>query len=240
MTDLHAFFAVETEAIDADCLERQRQQIWIRLTLPLCLRSFDSKRGKESIEEGEFVLSFRLKLTVEQSESEEAHTSHYEILEYQIDDLWPEVTRFESKLSAILTRLTVPSALSMVGVIEEFYLAIEDELNYPDKSVIVRDFFYPVFDARHWGRHPLSPSQSDQKNSNNSVLLMSPSSPTTQASYRARALYDFQALMQGELSFQENDVLQIFANLGNGWLTARKVGDEAASGLIPENYIERL
>ncbi len=230
---MHSFFAIETEPVDADSLERQRQQIWIHLTLPLALRSFDSKSGKESLEEGEFVLSFRLKL------EDAAASSHYEIVEYKMNALWPEVSGFEDCLDAILQHLTAPSTLSIVGVIEEFYLAVEERLNYPEKVVVVRDFFYPIFDARHWGRHEL-PQQADDNQRTHSPASLCPTSPTAHSSYRARALYDFQALMQGELSFQENDILQVFANLGNGWLTARKVGDEAASGLIPENYIERL
>ena len=186
------------------------------------------------------MLSFRLKLTAPGEEN----VSHYEIVEYKVYELWPEASKLESKLKAIMTRLTVPSTLSMIGVIEEFYLAVEEELNYPDKIVNVRDFFYPIFDARHWGRHSSAQASNDAQSANSSSAMsshhLSPSSPTAHSSYRARALYDFQALMQGELSFQENDILQVFANLGNGWLTARKVGDEAASGLIPENYIERL
>lgn len=235
---MHAFFHIETEAIDADSIERQQQEIWIRITLPISLRCYDQKSGTEGREDGKFVLSLRLKLRG----CEEETPLQYEIAEFIMDGLWPEVSQFAGKLAAILERLTNPPRLSIVGVIEEFYFATEEELNYPDKDIVVRDFFYPIFDARHWGRYEAHQDASGKQAAygSSSASSSSSSSPTAQAFYRARALYDFQALMQGELSFQENDILQVFANLGNGWLTARKIGDDSASGLIPENYIERL
>jgi len=161
----------------------------------------------------------------------------------------------ESWINNCLTNLIATSdALGpqpISAILEEFYVALE-EFNYPSKSIIERDYFYPVFDPRHWNRHAKVTSAKNDTGSN--------------ASYRARALYDFQALMQGELSFQENELLQVLADLGNGWLTARKVvkcdednddndpgggerlvlvhspnlEDSQQIGLIPENYIERL
>lgn len=271
MADLQSFFKIETEAIDADSLQLQRQQIWIRLRLPIVQRTVDSNTGKETVNSGNLQLSLRLKLNSttdkedevkegEKSDSIEiveesapnaisapsATTEPYSISEFSFqnisEDWWS--TEFESKLRQILQRL-IDANLSLVAVIEDFYYAVEEELNYPDKEVILRDFFYPIFDDRHWGRFPQNERTGNGANDSSNMLL-SPSSMNV--SYRARALYDFQALMQGELSFQENDILQVFANLGNGWLTARKISgadgssgnNNNNSGLIPENYIERL
>lgn len=165
----------------------------------------------------------------------------YEIIEVKISELKEDST-YSGNLLEIFESLIHPNDLSLLNVIEEFYIKLEDQ-NYPNKAVICRDYYYPVFDCRHWGRsQSSSKSQSSTDNSSSSSSI----------SYRARALYDFQALMQGELSFQENEVLIVLANLGNGWLTARRTStssstsineitsDDTMTGLIPENYIERL
>ena len=160
----------------------------------------------------------------------------YEIIEVKISELNESINSI--KLSEIFETLIHPSDISLLNVIEEFYIKLEEK-NYPNKIIICRDYYYPVFDCRHWGRSQSSTkSQSSNDNASSSI------------SFRARALYDFQALMQGELSFQENEVLIVLANLGNGWLTARRTskssisinetGDDTITGLIPENYIERL
>lgn len=151
-----------------------------------------------------------------------------------------------SKITEIFELLIQENDHSLLDVIEQFYIKLEDQ-NYPKKEVICRDYYYPVFDCRHWGR-----SSSANKSQNKSQsLLVDANGNDSSISYRARALYDFQALMQGELSFQENEILIVLANLGNGWLTARRTsssfnsinditGDDTITGLIPENYIERL
>ena len=189
-----------------------------------------------------------------------------------------------NRLNEILTDLLSCKNISLLTLIEEFYIKLE-EANYPFKEVICRDFYYPVFDSRHWGRRPSqtqsqkqparsflsspasssdsSDSSSSKKITNNQIFIgvhSNDSSSSFSISYRARALYDFQALMQGELSFKENEILIVLANLGNGWLTARRFGtttttnsssssssynnnytaDDSVTGLIPENYIERL
>lgn len=169
----------------------------------------------------------------------------YEIVEVKISELneETELSPNSTNLLEIFESLIQSTELSLLNVIEEFYIKLEDR-NYPNKAIICRDYYYPVFDCRHWGR-----SQSSKKSQSSTDH----SSSLSSVSYRARALYDFQALMQGELSFQENEVLIVLANLGNGWLTARRTsttfsstsinemaGDDTITGLIPENYIERL
>lgn len=178
-----------------------------------------------------------------------------------------------SRLKSIFSELLKSKEISLLNLIEDFYINLE-ESNYPEKEVICRDYYYPVFDSRHWGRSNLVKSANANGSSSNLFHLLATNSTTTTTTtnnssttinsttissitissppsqaiiYRARALYDFQALMQGELSFQENEILLVFANLGNGWLTARRVtstgvldADDATVGLIPENYIERL
>jgi hypothetical protein len=160
------------------------------------------------------------------------------------------VCEFEAAIETIFRKLIAirseKHSMPISSILEDFYQAIE-EYNYPDKSIIERDYYYPVFDPRHWGRH-LNLSFAHAASSY-TTFPGSVGAANLNVSYRARAMYDFQALMQGELSFQENEVLQVLANLGNGWLTARKVHDsrggspsseDALTGLIPENYIERI
>lgn len=166
----------------------------------------------------------------------------YEIIEVKISELNESISSSSTtKLSEIFESLIHPSDISLLNVIEEFYIKLEEK-NYPNKMVICRDYYYPVFDCRHWGRSQSSSSNKSQTPTDNSS--------SSSISYRARALYDFQALMQGELSFQENEMLIVLANLGNGWLTARRTStssnsineasDDTTTGIIPENYIERL
>lgn len=52
--------------------------------------------------------------------------------------------------------------------------------------------------------------------------------------------------MEGELSIKENETLLVLANLGNGWLSARRQSpargeeDENVTGLVPENYVQKI
>lgn len=167
----------------------------------------------------------------------------YEIIEVKVSELNEEADK--DKLTELFESLIHPNDIPLLSVIEEFYIKLE-EYNYPAKTVICRDYYYPVFDSRHWGRSQSLNPEPDANNNNSSPN----NNNNFSLSYRARALYDFQALMQGELSFQENEILVVLANLGNGWLTARRtstssaqvneLSDDTIAGLIPENYIERL
>ena len=99
------------------------------------------------------------------------------------------------------------------------------------KDISIRDFCYSVYDPRHWGR-PL-PGLLDRLAQHNQV-------------WRARAKCDFDAGAEGELSIREGELLFVLADLGNGWLSARKhpvgVDDEhgGKTGLVPENYMQRI
>lgn len=97
----------------------------------------------------------------------------------------------------------------MIGFIDSFYYCLEDWL-HPHKESIVRDFCYSVYDPRHWGR-PFP-----------GLLDRFPSDEGSQAVWKAKARFDFDAAAEGELSIRENELLLILGNLGNGWLTARR------------------
>lgn len=43
--------------------------------------------------------------------------------------------------------------------------------------------------------------------------------------------------MEGELSVEAAEVLLVLKNLGNGWVFARQ---RSQTGLVPENYIQRI
>lgn len=49
--------------------------------------------------------------------------------------------------------------------------------------------------------------------------------------YKARAKFDFDAGGEGEMSIKENEILYILANLGNGWLSARRPSPTAAAAV---------
>jgi len=55
---------------------------------------------------------------------------------------------------------------------------------------------------------------------------------------KARALYDFKAQEQGELSFANGEELVITQDIGGGWLKAKN--QYGIEGLIPGNYVQTL
>lgn len=55
--------------------------------------------------------------------------------------------------------------------------------------------------------------------------------------YEAKVMYPYQAVLEGELTVDADDVLLILKNLGNGWVCARR---QSQTGLVPENYIQRV
>jgi len=57
-------------------------------------------------------------------------------------------------------------------------------------------------------------------------------------SFEAKALYDFEAVGEGELTLRIGDVITVTdTNVGQGWWMATNGGNE---GIIPEAYVERL
>lgn len=218
-------------------------------------------KEEEAEEESKIMVKGQKEVIGSEAESE-ANESNPVIEEdevpYEIED-FEIVEKLECEenqvLESILKELIELEDLALLNLIEEFYIRLEST-NYPHKDIICRDYYYPIFDNRHWGRPKTAHSSSTSKSSSGPLSSYSHGNsssldlPGGTLSYRARALYDFQALMQGELSFQENEVLVVLANLGNGWLTARRSSDtnsgpaletdDNMTGLIPENYIERL
>jgi len=54
----------------------------------------------------------------------------------------------------------------------------------------------------------------------------------------ARAIFDFKATIEGELSFKENDILLVVHMQGDGWWECERLAD-GKTGLAPYNYLER-
>jgi hypothetical protein len=242
--DLKELFTVQID--DFDRIE-EGKLFWLQVDLPVFFR-FD-----DSITEDKRKIGFKIKQKDDDEEVDGGNELSYEILEFKIDESTEKVDTAvpcdDETFKTILTDLITDKSKPLLSVIEDFYIRMEEH-NHPHKEIVRRDFYYPVFDCRHWGRSNLTTSSDGGSGHGRNS---SRSDSGTNLSYRARALYDFQALMQGELSFAENDILIVLANLGNGWLTARR--DESSStttthannlftddstGLIPENYIERV
>lgn len=169
------------------------------------------------------------------------------------DEEIAEIIRRAMERSRRIYRRRTGENPSIVCFIDSLYYTLE-ERNYPDKRVIIRDFCYSVYDPRHWGR--LLPSLLDRVSAS--------------CSYRAQAKFDFTAAAEGELSIRKNDLLYVLADFGNGWLSVRRPYNnrntsdddgppsptldekdkdsslrddsvnEALTGLVPENYVERL
>lgn len=55
----------------------------------------------------------------------------------------------------------------------------------------------------------------------------------------ARAIFDFKATIEGELSFKENDLLLVVHMQDDGWWECEKL-DNGKTGLAPYNYLERV
>lgn len=68
-----------------------------------------------------------------------------------------------------------------------------------------RDFQYPIYDPRHWG------------------YSLPGREPKRTCNYDARAIYNYKAINNEELSFKQDELLHIYSNLGNGWLMAKKI-----------------
>ncbi|KAJ3370100.1 HOG (high osmolarity glycerol) pathway protein [Allomyces arbusculus] len=87
----------------------------------------------------------------------------------------------------------------------------------------IRDFGWPTSSPLHWGNYPiLSPTPSTTSDIDNLFPC------------HARALYDFEAQDESELSFTEGAALFILERRYPGWLVASLDDNE---GLVPENYV---
>lgn len=98
---------------------------------------------------------------------------------------------------------------------------VPNSLNALDQRLFSRDFAYPVSNPLHFGHR---------------TKAVRASIPPLE-NYEARVVYPYDAAIDGELSVEANDVLLVLKNLGNGWVCARR---RLQTGLVPENYIQRI
>lgn len=98
---------------------------------------------------------------------------------------------------------------------------IQYRLKILDQRMFSRDFAYPVSSPLHFGHR---------------TKAIRASIPPLE-NYEARVVYPYDAAIDGELSVDANEVLLVLKNLGNGWVCARR---RSQTGLVPENYIQRI
>lgn len=88
-------------------------------------------------------------------------------------------------------------------------------------KILIRDYAYPPQNPLHFGHLP-------------------PKSTAATENYPAKVIYSFESSMAGEMSVELGDILTVMKNLGNGWVSARRKDGEMESGLVPENYVQRI
>ncbi|KAF9420809.1 Proto-oncoprotein vav [Podila epigama] len=123
-----------------------------------------------------------------------------------------------------------------------------------DLVITIRDFAYPKTQPYHYGHYPPTPEyeESDieeddepmgwypagQQEEPSGVFDSYESSTTNgRTCGHARALYDFDAETESELSFRDGDFLWIHCRQYPGWFLGEIAG---MTGLVPENYVEML
>lgn len=149
----------------------------------------------------------------------------------QIPDCIEERVSLE-RINAFLNGL--PPAQSLLQSIESLYVWLED-IFLPRRVVKTRDFFYAVYDPRHWGRRPID---------SNAARLQS-------SRGHGRILYSYTDDAQ-LARLQVDDIVTVVADLGDGWLTIRRGSSLLSSSRsssrsasegelrIPREYVRRI
>ena len=86
------------------------------------------------------------------------------------------------------------------------------------KDIIIRDFEYPNYDPRHWGR-PFK----------------------IKSTFRVKVIYTFNGNSEeGELSVEADDIITVHGESGEDWYVASKsdANGSVSKGLVPKNYVE--
>ncbi|EMG47668.1 hypothetical protein G210_1924 [Candida maltosa Xu316] len=104
----------------------------------------------------------------------------------------------------------------------------------------IKDFGYPESHPFHIGNYPLltpttSSSSSSSIHSSTSLSLSIPI--TDEINCKARAIFDFNAENDNEISLVEGQIIWISYRHGQGWLVAEDP-ENGENGLVPEEYVE--
>lgn len=150
----------------------------------------------------------------------------------QVPDCIEERVSLE-KINAFLN--SFPHTQPLLQSIESLYVWLED-IFLPRRVVKTRDFFYAVYDPRHWGRRPIA---------SNAARLQSPRSHG-----RILCSYTDDAQLA---RLQVDDIVTVVADLGDGWLTIRQDSPSLSSSSksfsrsaseselrIPRDYVKRI
>ena len=105
-------------------------------------------------------------------------------------------------------------------LVERYYVAIGKLIVSKEATpFLVRDFAYPPYDARHWGK-------------GNPIDIT-----TSNGCFEYEAIADFQADNEYYLSIREGEVLQLVDDLKDGRYLMRSKTTRM-QGAVPENYLK--
>lgn len=165
-----------------------------------------------------------------------------------------------NKLKELLNNSTEPSRRYRMSEVPDFRASTSSQTTtgttVRPKSMIIEDYAHREQQQQHLQQHQQMQKKmtrssfhaglrSQSKSSINIQAKLGPQGlpPTTREGRRVirhcKALFDFTATVEGELSFHEGDILSVVHMQEDNWWECERLVD-GSTGLAPYNYLERI